>query len=126
MSQPVVYIGFSTVDRTAPPWTYQDVELVKRDLLNTFNTPRGERVMRPTYGTIIYDLLMDPFDDVTRDGIVEDVTNIIEQEPRVELVSLDVNELDQTMRVDVTLNFIPQNVTDVLFIEYDRRNQEQI
>lgn len=126
MSQPVVYIGFSTVDRTALPWTYQDVELVKRDLLNTFNTRRGERVMRPNYGTIIYDLLMNPFDEITRTSILDDVTRIIEEEPRAELVSLDVNELDQTIRVDAVLNFRPQNITELLFIEYDRRNQEQL
>lgn len=126
MSQPVVYIGFSTVDRTAPPWTYQDVELVKRDLLNTLNTYRGERVMRPDYGTIIYDLLMNPFDEVTRNEMIEDVIRIIEDEPRAQLVSIDVSELDQTIRIDAVLNFIPQNVTEALFIEYDRRNQEQV
>ncbi len=126
MSQPVVYIGFSTAERTSPPWTYQDIELVKRDLLNTLKTQRGERLMRPNYGTIIYDLLMNPFDEITRNQMVDDVTAIIEGEPRVELVSLDVNELDQTIRIDAVLNFIPQNVSELLFIEYDRRNQEQL
>lgn len=124
MTEPVVYIGFSTVDRPQPPWTLEDVELVKADLLNTFRTRRGERVMRPEYGTIIYDLLMDPFDEATRNSILEDVRRIIREEPRVELNQLDVGEIDQAIRVEAQLTFRPQNSVELLIIEYDRRNRE--
>ena len=41
-----LFRGFSTVDKVKAP--YQDIELVKRDLLNEFyNLAKGERVMRP-------------------------------------------------------------------------------
>lgn len=125
MTQPVVYIGFSTVSSRQPPWTLENVELVKQDLLNTFNTRLGERVMRPDYGTRIFDILMDPFDNETREAITSDVTRIIQEEPRAELVSVDVAELDQVIRVEALLNFRPGNSSDLLLIEYDRRNQER-
>lgn len=125
MLDPVVYIGFSTVDQPTPDWVFQNVELVKRDLLNTFRTRLGERVMRPEYGTRIYDLLMDPFDGETRNAIEQDVERVISEEPRVELVSQEVTELDQVIRIEAVLSFTPGNSTDTLFIEYDRRNQER-
>ncbi len=126
MSKREIYIGFSTVGLVSGPYTLTDVELVKRDLLNTFETRRGERIMRPNYGTIIFDYLMDPFDDFTREAILDDVRRIIDEEPRVELVNLDASELEQVLRIDVVLNFAPQDIIDVLRVEYDRRNQQEI
>ena len=121
-----VYVGFSTVGTEGAPFTLTDIDLVKQDLLNTFNTKRGERVMRPTYGTVIFDLLMDPFDDITTEAIRDDVINIINAEPRVQLVDIDMRELEKTIRIDVTLNFTPGDVVDTLFIEYNRQNDEEI
>jgi len=94
-----VYIGFSTTDMVEPPYRVVDIELVKQDIRNMLNTRRGERVMRPEYGTRIFDLLMDPFDEETREAIIEDV-----------------------IRVDLELQFRPQDSVDQLFLEYDRRN----
>jgi phage baseplate assembly protein W len=54
------YKGFSTVDESAISTRLYDFELVKQDLLNQFNTRRGERVMNPSFGTIIWDLLYEP------------------------------------------------------------------
>jgi phage baseplate assembly protein W len=121
-----VYIGFSTIGRDAAPFRMVDIELVKQDLLNALQTIKGERVMRPDYGTIIYDLLMDPFDDETKDSIIEDAINIISQEPRVSIVSVEARELEQVMRLDVILNFIPQNTSEHLIIDYDRKNIDAV
>lgn len=120
------YIGFSTVGRDTGPFTLTDIDLVKQDLLNALTTARGERVMRPEWGTIIYDLLMDPFDDSTREGILNDVRRIIDSEPRVELMNIDSTESEHAIRVDIELLFTPQDVVDVLRVEYDRRNREDI
>ena len=67
------FIGFNTVGRLFPPFKLTDVDLVKRDLLNHFNTRRGERVMNPEFGTIIYDLLMDPQDPQTRNALLQEI-----------------------------------------------------
>jgi phage baseplate assembly protein W len=117
-------IGFSTYDKKSPPFTLEGFELAKQDLYNTFMTKRGERVMRPGYGTVIFDLLFDPFDEDLKDAVVEDATRIISEDPRVELVSLLVNELEHTLRLDIQLLYVPLDVIDTLFIEYDRQNTE--
>ena len=126
MAQREQYVGISTVGRDEPPYRLIDIELVKRDLLNAFNTRLGERVMRPEFGTVIFDLLFDPFDDETKALVVEDAQRIIGQDPRVTLVSIDAKELEHVMRVEVELLFTPQDVVDNLYIEYDRKNNEAI
>ena len=120
------YIGFSTVNKDEPPYRLVDIELVKRDLLNAFHTKRGERIMRPDFGTIIFDLLFDPFDEETKELIIEDAVSIIAADPRVTLLTIDAKELEHVMRLEVELQFTPQDVVDNLFIEYDRQNKEAI
>jgi len=112
------FTGFSTVGKNGGPYTLTNIELVKRDLLNHFNTPMGSRVMRPDFGTRIYELLFDPFDDYTRNAIMEDVVRVIQTEPRVELVDLDVYADQQALTILITLLFKPEAVTEDLYVTY--------
>ena len=52
------FIGFSTDGKTKPPFSLVDLDLVKQDILNQLKTSKGERVMRPNYGSIIKESLM--------------------------------------------------------------------
>jgi len=119
-------IGFSTVERKSPPFTIEGFDLAKRDLQNAFGTRRGERVMRPNFGTIIHDLLFEPFDEDTQQAITEDAARIISEDPRLRLVDMDVRELEHTVRLDIILNYVPLDVVDTLAIEYDRQNIEAL
>jgi phage baseplate assembly protein W len=119
-----VYIGFSTTDVVEPPYRLVDIELVKQDLRNALNTRKGERVMRPTYGTRIFDLLMEPFDETTRDAIIQDVLDVVNMDPRVSITNINVFEMEHVLRVDLELRFQPQDTVDQLYLEYDRRNLE--
>lgn len=118
------FTGFNTVGKDAPPFTLTNTELVKRDLSNHFNTPRGSRVMRPTYGTRIHELLFDPFDDITRQAIIEDARTVVASEPRVELVDIAVKQESHSLEVHLTLAFKPENVIDSLLISYQLRNND--
>lgn len=117
-------IGFSTFGRRRPPYTLENLELAKQDLLFSFHTRLGERVMRPDFGTIIFDLLFEPFDEETKSAIVEDAINLIDDDPRFTLVSIDVRELEHTLRLDIQLNYVPLDEVSTLQIEYDRENLE--
>jgi phage baseplate assembly protein W len=121
-----IYVGFSTTGLIEPPYRVVDIELVKQDILNALNTRKGERIMRPTFGTRIFDLLMDPFDDETKEAIIDDVRAVITGDPRVEVISVDARELEHVMRLEIELRYIPQDIVDQLFIEYDRRNLEAL
>ena len=69
-----IFKGFSTIDKIRAPYSLFDQELIKRDLLNEFQTRRGERLMKPNFGSIIHDLLMEPEDTITDDEIRDDIT----------------------------------------------------
>jgi len=117
-----VFKGFNTVDNIRAPYTLTDIELVKRDLLNEFYTKKGERVMRPDFGCIVHDLLMNPEDLVTDNEIREDIERIIEKETRVELRDIKMLRTDHSIRVEVALNFVYLNAEDALYLEFTREN----
>ena len=117
-------IGFSTFGKRRPPYTLENLELAKQDLMYAFHTRRGERVMRPDFGSIIFDLLFEPFDDETKAAVVDDATALISEDPRFTMISIDVRELEHTLRLDILLNYVPLDVVDSLQIEYDRQNIE--
>lgn len=120
------YIGFSTVDKLAPPYTMIDIELVKRDLLNEFNTRRGERVMLPEYGTKIFEILFNPQDEITRSDIRDDVEKVISREPRVKLSNIELIETDFAIEIQVELFFLPSETGDTLLIKFNKEDSGDI
>lgn len=124
MANAANFIGFSTVNRQKPSFTLTDFELVKADLLNHFSTRLGERVMLPKFGTIIYDLLMEPFDESTRELITSDATNVIASDPRVRLDDMRVIEGEHTIQLEMQLTYLPTGITEELAIQFDIDSQE--
>lgn len=116
--------GFNTVDTINAPYTLSGDELVKRDLKNEFYTKRGERVMRPNFGSIVWDLLMDPMSPRVVTDIEEDVDKIVERDPRVSLLKTTVTALEHAIRVDIDLRFIPTQNEDTLYLMYVRETAE--
>lgn len=114
------FIGFSTVGRLAPPYTLTDIDLVKRDLLNEFETRLGERVMKPEFGTIIYDLLMEPADDVTLDAVEKDAIRILQKDPRVRIVDVTVKNFTDSITIEIDLLYTPQNLQESLYVTYQK------
>ena len=118
------FVGFNTVDQPNPPYNLNNIELIKRDLLNTFATPLGSRVMLPNFGTRIYNYLFDPFDQSTKDAIIADAVNVIQSDPRVDLVSIDVYQEDQALNVIMVLLFRPESITDNLFVTFSLKDRD--
>ena len=117
------FVGFNTVDQPNPPYSLTDIELVKRDILNQFQPPMGSRVMLPDFGTNIFSYLFEPFDEITKDAIISDAANVVNSDPRVQLQSLDAYQQDQTLNIIIYLLFVPQNVTDSLYVTFSLQNQ---
>lgn len=117
------FIGFSTVGKDSPPYTLTDVAIIKQDLMNAFHTRRGERIMMPEFGSRIWDYLMDPLDAMTEQKILEDVTNIVSQDPRVQLVDTTVTEDEHALQVVVELIIFPGSTPEQLFVEFERQDR---
>ncbi len=118
------FVGFNTVGQPAPPYSLTNIELVKRDINNHFATPKGSRVMLPNFGTSIYDYLFDPFDEYTKNIIIEDAVNVIKSDPRVELVSIDVYQEEHALNVVMVLLFQPESITDNMFVTFSLKDKE--
>ena len=124
VNQKPYFIGYSTIGKTRAPFRLTDIDLVKQDLLNQFNTPMGSRVMLPNFGSNIQNYLFDPFDDVTRNNIIQDATNVVQSDPRVELISINVTQSGKAITVAMILKFLPQSLTDSLFVTFTALNQQ--
>jgi len=96
------YKGFSTVNSNNSNNLY-DLELIKQDIINNFNTKKGERVMNPEFGSIIWDLLMEPLTDGTTALLREDINKICTSDPRVTPTQMDITEFSQGYLLEITL-----------------------
>ena len=124
MANEINFRGFTTVGRYKPTYSVTDFELVKVDLLNHFSTRLGERVMLPTFGCQIYDLLMDPLDDRTTTLIKEDAERIVNADPRVRLDDTQLTETDHSILLELQLTYLPNGITDSLAIQFKTDLQE--
>lgn len=116
-----IYKGLSTVVNKKPPYTLTDIELVKADLMNHFNTLKGERVMMPEYGSLIHTIIMDPLDSLSLDLIREDVRRVLSSDPRVKMQgSPKVKDFDSTVRVEIEVVYVESATAEHLIIDFDR------
>ncbi len=97
------YKGYSSLTPTNSSVKIFDLELVKQDIINTFSTRRGERVMNPSFGSIIWDVLMEPMTPAIRDSLNEDIKRICNSDPRVEPLELKLTEYPSGYIIEATL-----------------------
>lgn len=117
------FVGFNTVNQNSPPYALTNVELIKRDINNQFATPKGSRVMLPNFGSNIYSYLFDPFDEYTKNAIIEDAVSVVESDPRVQLQKIDVYQQGQALNIIMVLLFLPESITDNLFVTFTSQNE---
>ena len=98
-----------------------DNELVKQDLLNHINTRKGERVMDPEYGSIIWDLLFELQTEFITNEIQRDLTRIIESEPRVTLDFLEIVVVENGYLGNIILTYNELDITEEFTINFNRR-----
>ena len=114
------YKGFSSVDNTNPGNRLYDFDLIKQDLINNFNTRRRQRVMNPTFGSIIWDLIMEPLTDEVRDQLTADITAICNADPRVIPIQIDLKEYDTGYLLELTLLLNGTDQTSTLRLTFDQ------
>ena len=117
-----IFTGFSTIGaENTKNWTIYDVELIKRDLYNHFNTRIGERVMRPEFGCRVWDYLMEPFNETIKDLIYQEVIRVCNADSRVSLQNSDILSYDNGIRIEITLYYEPLDMTDTFLMDFNNR-----
>ena len=114
------FAGFSTKNINAINHELQDKDLVIEDLMNNIMTRKGERVMLPNYGSIIHEMKFEPLTEETTDLIKEDLTNIINDDTRVNYISCEITDSDHTINAMLRIEILPSNETVELSIDLDR------
>jgi len=114
-----LFRGHSSVGREFADSKLYDIELVKQDLLNHFNILKGEKLENPNFGTNIWLYLMDPLDDETRNAVIEDVEEIVNYDPRVEMDSIEVNDYEQGLQVKVSILYTGYGLGESMDLLFD-------
>jgi phage baseplate assembly protein W len=118
--QSQIYKGFSSVDSNSRDVRLYDFELIKQDLINQFSVRKNERLMYPSFGTVIWDSIFDPFTDDIKTTIADDVARIVRDDPRVNATTIDITEKDFGIILELTLEYVGTNQTDVLTLNFDK------
>ena len=99
-----------------------DFECVKQDLINRLSVRKGERVENPEFGTIIYDCLFEPFTEVLKDQVLEDITANLNADPRISTEEILVTEVDHGIAIQATIKYIPLDITEKLQFKFDENS----
>ncbi|EMR6006995.1 GPW/gp25 family protein [Escherichia coli] len=121
----VVFKGFSTpvVGRTE---TLYDTELVRQDLMNHFNTKKGERAFDADYGFIAWDLLFELEGYNTMNLLEADARRIISLDPRLNLKKIQISRIEYGYQMNIVLHYVVLNTVEELSIVFDARSNNRM
>ena len=117
----VTFKGFSSKAERQNFKVY-DFECAKQDLINRLSVRKGERVENPEFGTIIYDCLFEPFTDDLKEQIIDDVTDNLNADARINTEEILVTEKDHGIAIQATIKYVPLNITEKLQFSFDENS----
>jgi phage baseplate assembly protein W len=115
------YKGFSTLG-SSKNFRLTDFDLIKQDIFNHFNIRKGEKLMRPNFGTIIWNVLHEPFTEDLKSVITQDIRAIAGYDPRVSFDNIIVTEYDQGIQIELQLRYVLTNQTKVMLMNFNGTN----
>lgn len=116
-----LYNGFSTYNRVRK-FRVTDFELVKQNLFNHFRIRKGEKLFNPEFGTIIWNVLFEPFNNELHDAIVDDVKRIVRYDPRVNVENVIITEQSYGLSIEMEVTYIPENQSETIALSFDKTN----
>ena len=116
-----MYRGFSTVGRNKK-FRLTDFELVKQDLINHFNIRKGEKLMNPNFGTIIWNVLYEPLTEDLKSVIITDIKSIANYDPRVSVDNVIITEYDRGIQIELELRYLQTNQSNLLNLQFDNQS----
>jgi phage baseplate assembly protein W len=116
------YRGFSTISAEIQNTALYDLALIKQDLINHFHIRKGEKLENPNFGTIIWDMLYEPFTEQNKAYLVNDVTEIVNTDPRTKVLKVIVTQKDQAIQIEVQMMYLPYNIQETMQFKFDQKN----
>jgi phage baseplate assembly protein W len=116
------YRGFSTA-RSLKKYALTDFELAKQDLVNHFNIRKGEKLMQPGFGSIIWDMIFEPLDPATQQLITTDINKIVSYDPRLQVSQVVISQQTQGLQISLRLTYVPTDQSDTLMLNFDAQSK---
>ena len=116
------YRGFNTIDQSKK-FRLTDLALVKRNLLNHFKIRKGEKLMQPNFGSIIWNTLFEPLTEETKKIIIDDVTAVVGYDPRLIIDGVIIQQLDSGLQLQISLTYKPANLTTTMNLNFDKNTE---
>ena len=113
------YYGYTSIGRDFVDTAATDQVLIRADLINHFNTRLGERLMNPEFGTIIWDAIFEPFTDELKQSIADNVTSIVNYDPRIQANEIIVSTYESGIQIELDLTYVPYNISEKLRLDFD-------
>ena len=114
------YRGFSTLVPNKK-FRLTDMELIKQDIINHFNIRKGEKLMNPNFGTIIWNVLHEPLTEELKSVITEDIKAIAKYDPRVSFDNIIVTEYEQGLQIVLDLRYLQTNQSNTMSLQFDNQ-----
>lgn len=115
------YVGYSSVNPDLLGTKLYDFDIIKQDIINQFNTRKGERVMNPGFGTIIWDLIFEPFTDDVKQALSDDISRVCNSDPRAVPIQININEQEYGMLLEITLQYSGTDQTTNMKLSFDKK-----
>jgi hypothetical protein len=98
-----------------------DLAAIRQSVINIIMTSKGERPFSPEFGSNIKSFLFEHFDAITKTVMTAEIkTALVNHEPRVKVLSVDIDELEHRHALRIRLNLqvkSPEaNTTEIEFI----------
>jgi phage baseplate assembly protein W len=116
------YRGFNTIGQVKK-FKLTDLELVKQNLFNHFNIRKGEKLMQPNFGSVIWSMMFEPLNEETKNLIQADVKKVVGYDPRTKVNSVIVTQFDHGVQLDIEMEYLPTNQSDTLRLSFDNAAQ---
>ncbi|MAV94121.1 MAG: hypothetical protein CMA31_00365 [Euryarchaeota archaeon] len=113
------YRGMSTVNPANKSNVLYDIELIKQDILNHFHIRQGEKLENPEFGTIVWDVLYEPLTEQLKTVIAQNVTEIVNSDPRVSVDAIIIDQYETGIIIDCTLTYLPYNISEKMRLSFD-------
>lgn len=116
----IMYRGFSTVGRDKK-YRLTDFDLIKQDVINHFYIRKGEKLMNPNFGTIIWNIIHEPLTDDLKSVIVSDIKAIASYDPRVSFDNIVITEYEQGIQIELQLRYVQTNQSNLLSLRFNNQ-----
>ena len=113
-----VYKGFSTLGASSN-FRLTDFDLIKQDIMNHFSIRKGEKLMNPNFGTIIWNVIHEPFTEDLKSVIIQDIKTIASYDPRVSFDNIIITEYQQGLQIELQLRYVHTNQTNVMLLNFN-------